>query len=224
MKSRPLSSVEINPYGFAPDSSSPGRHGLKQRGVVLFFTLVALLAMSLAAVALIRSVDTSALISGNLAYKQTAITSADRGIELAMAKLASMNASLVDIDMDASHPLNQTDLAANPGYYSSFNPVPPITDSYWWSVANGSVTDPDKDESGNTVSYIIQRMCRTANVNKLEADCIVGPDSDDGSQKGVNNATQEGSPPQEGKPAVTRITVKTTGPRGSTSYVQSFVY
>ena len=38
-----------------------------QRGVVLFFALIALVAMSLAAVALIRSVDTSTIIAGNLA-------------------------------------------------------------------------------------------------------------------------------------------------------------
>ena len=41
-----------------------------QRGLVLFFALIALVAMSLAALALVRSVDTSTLISGNLAFRQ----------------------------------------------------------------------------------------------------------------------------------------------------------
>ena len=57
----------------------------KQHGVVLFFALIALVAMSLAAVALIRSVDTNSLIAGNLSFKQSSILSADRGVETAIA-------------------------------------------------------------------------------------------------------------------------------------------
>ena len=52
-----------------------------QQGVVSFIALVALVVMSLAAVALIRSVDTATLIAGNLAFKQAATASADAGVE-----------------------------------------------------------------------------------------------------------------------------------------------
>ena len=41
-----------------------------QSGVVLFIALIVLVAMSLAGVALVRSVDTNLLIAGNLAFKQ----------------------------------------------------------------------------------------------------------------------------------------------------------
>ena len=51
-----------------------GHHLFKQQGVVLFIALVALVVMSLAAVALIRSVDTNTLIGGNLSFKQAATT------------------------------------------------------------------------------------------------------------------------------------------------------
>ena len=47
----------------------------RQRGVSLFFALVCLVAIMLAAVALVRSVDTSTLISGNLAFQQSATSS-----------------------------------------------------------------------------------------------------------------------------------------------------
>lgn len=201
------------------------RQGFEQRGVVLFFTLIALLAMSLAAVALIRSVDTSALISGNLASKQMVITGAERGIADAMGQLANMrNASAVDLDLDASHPLNQTNLAAYHGYYSSFNSGLDVTGLLAWVIPNGSV-NMGKDASGVSVSYIIQRMCRTPNVTKLNADCVVGPGSDDGNNVAVKNATQACptcTPP--GEPAVTRITVKATDSRNSTSFIQEFVY
>ena len=43
-----------------------------QRGVSLLFALMALAAMLLAAVALVRSVDSGALVLGNLGFKQEA--------------------------------------------------------------------------------------------------------------------------------------------------------
>lgn len=69
----------------------------KQNGVVLFFSLIALVVMSLAAVALIRSVDTNTLISGNLAFKQSATISADAGLETAL-KWLDTNQAVLDAD------------------------------------------------------------------------------------------------------------------------------
>ena len=42
----------------------------RQRGVSLIFALMALAVISLAAVALVRSVDTTSLVIGNLGFKQ----------------------------------------------------------------------------------------------------------------------------------------------------------
>ena len=44
-----------------------------QRGVVLFIALIVMVAMSLAAIALIRSVDTTNILIGNLAFRQSSI-------------------------------------------------------------------------------------------------------------------------------------------------------
>jgi len=89
---------------------------MKQRGVVLFFALIALLAISLAAVALIRSVDTSTMIAGNLAFKQTATTSADAGLENAIAWLnttqTANSANNVYTNLPAVHAFNVTNAAA----------------------------------------------------------------------------------------------------------------
>ena len=41
-----------------------------QRGVVLFIALIAMVVMSLAGVALIRSVDTTGSVAGNLAFRE----------------------------------------------------------------------------------------------------------------------------------------------------------
>jgi type IV pilus assembly protein PilX len=227
MKSQPLCAIKISLNEFSSvNRRNFARPAIMQRGVVLFFTLIALLAMSLAAVALIRSVDTSALISGNLAFKQTVISSSDFAIRHAMAKLAALrDGSTLKIDDDAAHPLNQTDLANNPGYYSSLDLDMDMTANSTWNTANGSIS-LGKDASGNEISYIIQRMCRTPNVKKTEADCLVTAGSDSGDSNAVNSATSvcDGCGPSTGKPAEIRITVKTTGSRNSISYVQGFVY
>ena len=53
------------------------------RGAVLFISLIVLVAMTLAGIAMMRSVDTGNLIAGNLAFEQGAMQAADRGIEQA---------------------------------------------------------------------------------------------------------------------------------------------
>ncbi len=49
----------------------------------VLFALLALAAMSLAAVALVRSVDGGSLVIGNLGFKQDTTRAADRAAELA---------------------------------------------------------------------------------------------------------------------------------------------
>jgi Tfp pilus assembly protein PilX len=81
-------------------------HAMKQRGVVLFFTLIALVVMSLAAVALIRSVDTSTMIAGNMAFKQAGTSSGDAGIEAAIAWLKTANTTMVTAGLDVYKNVN----------------------------------------------------------------------------------------------------------------------
>ena len=57
-------------------------HG--QRGVSLLFAMVTVVALSLAAVAMIRSVDTGTTILGNLSFKQDTLMAADEATRLAI--------------------------------------------------------------------------------------------------------------------------------------------
>ena len=52
----------------------------RQRGVVLFVALIAVLIMTLAGVAIMRTLDSSSTLGGNLAYRQAALSQADRGV------------------------------------------------------------------------------------------------------------------------------------------------
>ncbi|MBI5890537.1 MAG: hypothetical protein HZB47_07655 [Nitrosomonadales bacterium] len=235
MKSLPLYCKAENPYRLTPTISHRAielkpsvvsQRISQQRGVVLFFTLIALLAMSLAAVALIRSVDTSAMISGNLAFKQSATASAELGIDNALGKLWAIQMANVsiDIDNDSTHPLNQTNLAANPGYYASLDPTINVTDPSTWSGPNSAVT-LGNDLSGNRVSYIVQRMCRTSGVRKLDADCLLASPPSATSGMEVQDAPSYcPNCGTNGQPAQTRVTVRSEGANHSVSFVQGIIF
>src|SRR6266700_2071527 len=65
----------------------PSMPSRRQRGVVLFIALIVMVAMSLAAIALIRSVDTTNAIVGNLAFRMASILPANASIEQAASGL-----------------------------------------------------------------------------------------------------------------------------------------
>ncbi len=210
-------------------------HIVKQRGVVLFFTLIALLAMSLAAVALIRSVDTSTMIAGNLAFKQSATSSGDAGIEAAIASLTTVDAANSGLDVlnDATHPFNVTNLATRPGYYSSVGSLNLFADTTWDNDINGSNDTSlnsvlvGTDGSGNKTRYIIERMCRTANTALQDADCLFSGISDSGDEAGVKTMQETCDPSpcaSMSPPPQIRITARATGSKNSVSYLQAFVY
>lgn len=195
-----------------------------QRGVVLFVALIALVVMSLAAVALIRSVDTATIIAGNLAFRQAATTTSDRGFNdpasgaLAWLTTTDTSNSTKDPTTDATHAFNITNTGA--GYYSNADPALSLTADGTWT--GGSVALAD-DGSGYTVRYLIQRMCRTANQLLAEASCLLSDaDIDTGSKRVLPSS--EGGANKPGKPPLYRITIRTAGPRNTFGYIQAFVY
>ncbi|OQA30533.1 MAG: hypothetical protein BWY57_02790 [Betaproteobacteria bacterium ADurb.Bin341] len=214
--------------------TSPVR-AAKQRGLALFFALVALLALSLAAVALIRSVDTSTIIAGNLAFKQSATSSGDTGVEAALAWLGATQAAndTLNILNDPSHAFNNDAVAQ--GYYSSVhddfkdpNYLNLFATETW--AANKSVlvgSDPDP-VTGNTTRYIIQRLCRNANQPIRDAECLFSGALTDknGQQVKLPQEFCGTSPgcPAAGQTPIIRITSRVTGPKNTVSYVQAFVY
>lgn len=206
----------------------PVRMG-RQRGVVLFFALVCLVAIMLAAVALVRSVDTNTIIAGNLALQQSATRSADAGTQAAITWLNNLWAANVakNVLTDASHGFNQND--ATNGYYASVDSSLSLTASsgtrIQWTDSDSS--DAITDSSGNTTRYVIQRMCRTAAVAEKDAGCLFSGASLDTNSQAIllpQDICNGPGCPAAGQSVQMRITSRTTGPRNSVSYVQTFVY
>jgi type IV pilus assembly protein PilX len=206
-----------------------GHYLFKQQGVVLFIALVALVVMSLAAVALIRSVDTNTLIGGNLSFKQAATTSADAGIEAAITQLIGMRDAVgnnaKNVLNNATHTMNNTDLTARPGYHSSVDPTLILTDDDTWDEVNN--LSLAQDASGNTVRYIVQRMCRIPDVAIQNANCLFSTGAEDKNGQEVplpQNVCFGPGCPVAGQTPRIRVTVRVEGPKNAISYVQAFVH
>ena len=143
----------------------PSMRPPRQRGIVLMIVLIVMVTMALAGIALFRSVDTNVLIAGNLAFKQTTAMGTDAGIQDAI------------VDMQAAGPVtlqNGGFLGYAPNQvrydFTGSNPDATVADYPW--VPN---CDPPPlasppfpqckqivDGAGNTVQWVIQRMCNTA--------------------------------------------------------------
>src|SRR5450830_208932 len=143
-----------------------------QSGVVLFIALVALVVMSLAAVALIRSVDTNSQIAGNLSYKQTASISSSYGIESMAQTLGQKTiASGYSNVNDAGNGYYATCTGFDQAGAGSCNGRNLTADASWVpgtssSLATNAVANvvAGVDAYGNTIQYIVERMCSAVGV------------------------------------------------------------
>jgi Tfp pilus assembly protein PilX len=209
-------------------SLQQNRPRARQGGVVLVIALIVLVAMTLAAIAMVRSVDTGNLIAGNMAFQQAAVHSGDSGVETAIGWLEDCNsntATCASATLNNDSPSNG--YAAN-GSNGSRNPnAGESWDSYWARVMSScSASTPNvkclatQSGTGNMVSYVIDRMCNSAGAKTTGALCVASPM--------VNAATgnsEEAGEIQLNAPSVVyyRITVRIAGPRNSVSYVQAMV-
>jgi len=192
----------------------------RERGIVLLITLIALVTLALAALALVRSVDTNVIVAGNVSLKQAATLSADNGVE---SGIRWLNVIEGDLDLGLEH--FDEDRVAD-AYYATSIGFDPLADATWTggitvAVAKGASIDVDgRDQSGNRIRYVIQRMCSEDGEPDVNKCLIVEGESDTSSMRVMDD------PPPSEPPLspVYRITARVDGPRNTVSYVQAFVY
>jgi hypothetical protein len=147
---------------------APSFHGpRRQRGVVLFVALIAMLLLSLAGIALVRSVETSLGVAGNLGFRHTSIAPVNQAIEQAIEDV--FKTAVVDTKAD--------DMLHN--YFSQLQPgesrvgVPALLQgdystmkaAYAAKVLAPEWTDP---VSGTELRWVVERMCNAPAVSDKE--------------------------------------------------------
>lgn len=193
---------------------TPARRGpARQRGLVLIVALVVLVAITIAGAAMMRSVDTSTLVAGNLAFQQAATHAADKAFEQALVMLDQRaKANKLD-DPDPSN-----------GYFASRtaedNPPPGQSwQQFWQERLQPNARDAGVDQFKNHLYYVVHREC-VPPMGSGKPICVASP----ANTAGKNNSMRPN--PLNYKAATTvyyRITVRVVGPRRTESYVQSYV-
>lgn len=201
-----------------------GRTAGRQRGLALIVSLIILVVMSLAGIALVRSIDTGILVAGNLAFRQAGAHAGQRGVEEARQWLLDHKASLAE-----DH--------TGDGYYANSQGALDLTgnrtpsdaaDNVKWEGDAGLADDRclAAKVGDNTVCYIIHRLCSASGIDLASAQCATKEGALGGSSQGA--VRQMGSYQQGSWTAATaygyyRITVRTRGPRDTISFLQAFV-
>ena len=210
--------MSIKHSNLARRSRHANRHS--QSGVVLFISLVVLVAMTLAGIGLLRSVDTTVMVSGNIAMKQSTLLGGDLGNQAAITWL----------EANVSGPTLQT-TNASVGYFSSLSLPDPdwFKDATW--VGAQPVNGGAADAAGNTMAYLIHRICKIpdvaydgvsgGNTNQCAAiDESVGGSvltEGDSFRAGVGNVFARA------KKVYYRVTTRVVGPRNTVSIIQTTV-
>jgi type IV pilus assembly protein PilX len=182
----------------------------RERGVVLFVALIVLVVMTLAGLALMRQMSSGTSIAGNVAFKESATSVADLGIEKGIAWILA-NQHLLDTD----------DTAA--GYYSSWTPnVDPTT--FDWSVGVTGAASEAAAMTGNDARYIIHRLCETPNLGALAP----GQYCSDSFVTTIKGASHEACSygtclPTPVPGPFYRITSRVIGPRNAVSFTQVLI-
>jgi len=186
----------------------------RERGVVLFIALIALVALTLAGIAIVRSVDTGNVVSGNMAFRQAALQRSDLGVQAAFIALPGILAASKDANIANQYfALRQT---------VDSNGIP--TTVNWANVVCHDDANLVVTCSGDyQVKYIIERMCDqqtngSTTVTNVQSYCFADVSTSKGGTKG-----SFGDIFTSADAVYYRVTVQVSGPRNTQAYVQALI-
>ena len=180
------------------------RRTLRTAGMALPVILIILAVMLLGSVYLLKSVNSTALTTGNLAYDATLSREADLGLHTAftwLSQTAQTNKAA----------LNQDD-AAN-GYVATWDAASQPRDGAFW---NGSRTIAGDD--GTSIEYVIHRLCAATGAYSGANRCLqtAANTATAGSTVAMGDSLASDAPSYAGTPQLHYvITARITGGRGS---------
>ena len=203
-----------------------------QSGASVVVALVMLVIMSLGAIGLVRSIDTSLMVASNLAFRESAVLASDAGTEAAINWLSPL---VTAADLGA----NQVDK----GYYASVSDGMDISGMAGASTKVAIDWDDTKCESstasvcqqpaaalattnaGNSVRYIIHRLCRaTGSPDAATNNCLMHQAGLAASFKKSQISYGAATIFSSTASVYYRITVRVRGPRNTTVFTQTLIH
>lgn len=198
----------------AADAFLPGRPIVRRllRGSVLPITLVLLIAMALAAVGLMKSVDTSTLLARNTSFQRDAVNRNEIVVRRAMREFErAAGRHFRDLDNTTTDLLG---VASGMPYRATALPtdtqgVPVVLkDAAAFSAMFGAVATTSAVDSGEGMitTYVIDRLC-SLQEPAADAHCVVS------SARSPDNCSRCSSAASPFAP-IFRVSARTVGPRG----------
>ena len=187
----------------------PPAHRRNERGVVLLISLIVLVVMTMSAIALIRSVNMSNLVAGNLAFRESAVLAGERSTEAALVNWLTPNASGAALHSHSAANGYRA-VREDPGAGVSW-------DAFWNNTLAAQSVAGSIDVAGMSVSYVVHRMCDGVGAPHLVNCAKPSNPTAGGSQSagGITSATST--------QIYYRITTRITGPRNTVAYTQTVV-
>jgi len=196
--------------------SRPAATRRAQSGVVLFIALIVMVAMSIAGIALVRSVDTGLSVIGNLGFRQASVPPSTWAVENAIH--AMFEAKAIDLD--------KKDLTNNyfpfryeikyTGAKEDGTGVPFHLQGESPSNYPGTF-QKTTDGAGNTVRYVIERMCLDEGP-ATAANCDMSPP-----KKSEATTAMELEKPELVRVPFYRVTIRIDGPNSTTTFAQAML-
>ncbi|HWX78762.1 MAG TPA: hypothetical protein VNZ02_01615 [Steroidobacteraceae bacterium] len=189
----------------------------RQQGVVLIFSLLVLLILAIGAVALLRSVNSSLLSAGNLAFHRDLVNQGEQAVSIVMTEFKTngppLSGAPTTADLPAANykstvlptnaqgvPLALLDDTAGPNGFLSVG-----------VAANDIIPSAT---SQVTIRYVIDRLC-TLTGTASSPNCVQSTGLPTGGTANHNTAV---APPSA---TVYRVSVRVTGPRNTQAFLQS---
>jgi Tfp pilus assembly protein PilX len=183
----------------------------RERGVVLIFTLIILLILTIGAVALVRSMNTSLFSAGNLAFRRDLVNQGEQAVSTVMTefKTGIFAASAATQADNAAANYTSTMLATNA------QGVPnALLNSTAFAAAGVAANDITGATPDVTIRYVIDRLCSQTGP-PVGAVCV----QSSAAPTGQNAYTNAGLPPPSA--TVYRLSARVSGPRSTQIFLQT---
>lgn len=182
----------------------------RERGVVLIFTLIILLIMTIGAVALVRSMHTSLFSAGNLAFRRDLVNQGEEAVSTVITQFKT-GVFAGSVATQADNPAANYSSTALP---TNLQGVPNalLNDGAFTAVASHA-NDIVGATPDLTMIYVIDRLCSATGVSN-SALCVQSTALPTG-----GTAPGNGLPPPSA--TVYRLSVRVTGARNTQIFLQT---
>ena len=188
----------------------------RQRGVVLIFSLIVLLILAIGAVALLRSVDSSLLSAGNLAFHRDLVNQGEQAVASVMTEFKTTG-----LPLGGGSTTNNTTADLQTANYSATTlptnsqgvPLVLLNDAAF--VAAFTAGDLAGRTSDVKIRYVIDRLCAPLTVTASSSACVQSTGLPTGGTANRNTAV---APPSA---TIYRISVRVDGPRSTQAFLQT---